>query len=244
MIYSDRREYDRAVAQYRKAIELDASFYHAYDELRGVETVRGRPQAVDAVIQSMRAIFPSVDDTPARARLAALEGKPAEARGLVEHWIQECIRTQRPGKSCYAAQIYASIGEKDLAFHWLNTAYEERNPLLAYAKVMPYYDNLRPDQMCIRDRISGRRCSNFGAPRIRREVRAMRYFTTPRIGREVGSMRYIAAPRIGREVGAMRNLGRRHCRESVGSHPYHDGRAYGQANQPALRKHVHCTAPL
>jgi TolB-like protein/tetratricopeptide (TPR) repeat protein len=145
MIYSDRREYDRAVEQYRKAIELDASFYHAYDELRGVETVRGRPQAVDAVIQSMRAIFPNVDDTSARARLAALEGKPAEARGLVERWIQQCIRTQRPGKSCYAAQIYASIGEKDLAFHWLNTAYEERNPLLAYAKVMPYYDSLRPD---------------------------------------------------------------------------------------------------
>ena len=42
-------------------------------------------------------------------------------------------------------QIYASIGEKDLAFQWLDKAYEERNPLLAYAKVMPYYDNLRSD---------------------------------------------------------------------------------------------------
>ena len=42
-------------------------------------------------------------------------------------------------------QIYASIGEKDLAFQWLDKAYDERNPLLAYAKVMPYYDNLRSD---------------------------------------------------------------------------------------------------
>ena len=145
MIYTDRREYDRAVEQYRKAIELDPSFYHAYDELRGVETVRGRPEAVDAVIQAMRANFPNVDDTSVRARLAAQQGKRAEARGLVEHWIQECIRMQRPGKSCYAAQIYAGTGEKDLAFQWLDKAYAERNPLLAYAKVMPYYDSLRPD---------------------------------------------------------------------------------------------------
>ena len=145
MIYSDRREYDRAVEQYRKAIELDPSFYHAYEEMRGVETVRGRPEAVEAVIQTMRAAFPNVDDSAARAHLAAQQGKPAEARALIEHWIEECIRTERPGKACYAAQIYACIGEKDLAFEWLNKAYEERNPLLVYAKVMPYCDNLRPD---------------------------------------------------------------------------------------------------
>jgi TolB-like protein/Tfp pilus assembly protein PilF len=145
MIYTDRREYDRAVKQYRKAIELDPSFYHAYEELRALETVRGSPDAVDAVIQAMRANFPNVDDTSARARLASLQGKQAEARGLVEHWIQECIRTQRPGKACSAAQIYASIGEKDLAFQWLDEAYEERSPMLAYTKAMPYYDSLRPD---------------------------------------------------------------------------------------------------
>jgi tetratricopeptide (TPR) repeat protein len=145
MIHTNRREYNPAVEQYRKAIELDPSFYQAYDEPLGVESVRGRPQAVDAVMQAMRAVFPNVDDTAVRARLAAHQGRQAEARGLVQQCIQECIRTQRPGKSCHAAQIYASIGEKDLAFQWLDEAYEERNPLLAYAKVMPYYDNLRSD---------------------------------------------------------------------------------------------------
>ena len=145
MIYSDRREYDRAVEQFRKAIELEPSFYHAYDEILGVETVRRRPAAVDAVMQAMRTAFPNVDDTSVRARRAAQQGDQAGARAMVESWIQKCVRTDRPGKSCYAAQIYASIGEKDLAFTWLEKAYEERNPLLAYAKVMPYYDNLRGD---------------------------------------------------------------------------------------------------
>jgi TolB-like protein/Tfp pilus assembly protein PilF len=145
MIYTYRREYDKAAEQYRKAIELDPSFYHAYDELRGVETMRGRPDAVEAVIREMRAAFPNMDDTPARARLAAQQAKPAEARRLVERWLEECERTHRPGKACYAAEIYACIGEKDLAFQWLDKAYEERNPLLAYTKVMPYYDSLGGD---------------------------------------------------------------------------------------------------
>jgi TolB-like protein/Flp pilus assembly protein TadD len=145
MIYSDRREYDRAVEQYRKAIELEPSFYHAYDQMLGVETVRGRPSAVDGVMQAMRNAFPSVDDTSVRARRAAQQGDQAGARAMVEDWIQKCVRTDRPGKSCYAAQIYASIGEKDRAFAWLDKAYDERNPMLAYAKVMPYYDNLRAD---------------------------------------------------------------------------------------------------
>ncbi len=145
MIYADRREYDRAVVAFRKAIELDPTFIHAYDEMLGVEAARDRLDAMAAVIQAMRATFTNVDDTSLRARLAAQQGKQAEACALVEHWIQECTRNQRPGKSCYAAQTYASIGEKDLAFQWLERAYEERSPLLAYAKVMPNYDKLRAD---------------------------------------------------------------------------------------------------
>jgi hypothetical protein len=47
--------------------------------------------------------------------------------------------------SCHAAEIYAVIGEKDLAIEWLNKAYQERNPLLAYVKVMPSYEFLRSD---------------------------------------------------------------------------------------------------
>lgn len=145
MIYGYQRDYDRAVEQFKKAIELDPAFSHAYDEMRGFEAVRGRFQAAEAVTQAMRAVFPNVDDTWTRVHLATQQGKPAEARALVEAWIQQCIRSQRPGKSCYAAQMYACIGDKDRAFQWLGKAYEERSPLLVYAKVMPHYDTLRSD---------------------------------------------------------------------------------------------------
>ena len=115
------RKYDLAIGQYRKAIELDPSFYQAYDEMLAAETVRGRSQSVeDASLRSMRAAFTNVDDTAVRARLAAQQGRQAEARALVEQCIEECVRAGRPGKSCHVAQIYAGIGEKDLAFRWLD----------------------------------------------------------------------------------------------------------------------------
>ena len=140
-----RRDYDRAAGQYRKAIELDPAFYYAYDELRHLECARGRTEAAAAVIQSMRGVFDNVNDTTVRAAAYGRQGRQAEARALVETSIQEYIRLRKFGVSCHAAEIYAVIGEKDLAIEWLNKAYQERNPLLPYVKVMPSYECLRSD---------------------------------------------------------------------------------------------------
>ena len=145
MVYSDRREYGKAIDKFNTAIAVDPAFYHAYEQLRGVGIVTGRRDLAASVVQNMHAVFPGVDDISLRAYDAAHSGKQSEARALVENWILECDRKQRPGKACGIAQLYAEIGEKDLAFKWLDTAYQEHHPLLPYIKVMPYYDNLRSD---------------------------------------------------------------------------------------------------
>jgi len=143
MIYTDRRAYDDAAAEYHKAIELDSSFYEAYEELLSLETLRGRPQAVNAIVQAMRAAFPDFSDTSMRAREAAQQGRPAEARSLVEQCIAEYARADRPAKAWSAAHIYAGIGEKDLALEWLDKAYQARSPMLVFVNEMPYYESLR-----------------------------------------------------------------------------------------------------
>jgi TolB-like protein/Flp pilus assembly protein TadD len=140
-----RRDYDRAAGQYRKAIELDPAFYYAYDELRHLECARGRTEAAAAVVQSMRGVFDNVNDTAVRAAAYGRQGKQAEARALVETSIQEYTRLRKFGVSCHAAELYAVIGEKDRAIEWLNKAYQERNPLLAYVKVIPSYECLRSE---------------------------------------------------------------------------------------------------
>jgi tetratricopeptide (TPR) repeat protein len=41
------------------------------------------------------------------------------------------------------AGIYAQLGEKDKAFHWLEQAYENRDFFMTYLKVFPQMDPLR-----------------------------------------------------------------------------------------------------
>jgi len=42
-------------------------------------------------------------------------------------------------------RIYADLGEKEEAFHWLETAYQERAAHMVCLKTDPRFDDLRPD---------------------------------------------------------------------------------------------------
>jgi hypothetical protein len=41
--------------------------------------------------------------------------------------------------------VHAALGERDLAFAWLDRAYEDRHPWLVMLKVTPKVDRLRSD---------------------------------------------------------------------------------------------------
>ena len=41
--------------------------------------------------------------------------------------------------------IYVGLGEKDEAFQWLETCYQERDPQMTRLKVNPLFDPLRSD---------------------------------------------------------------------------------------------------
>src|SRR5207253_859132 len=45
----------------------------------------------------------------------------------------------------YVAKIYAALGDKEQALHWLEKGYEERNPDFIELKVEPVLDVLRTD---------------------------------------------------------------------------------------------------
>jgi len=131
MVYVYRREYDHAIEEYKKAIAVDAGFSLAYEEMARLKSVSGTTG--------------ESNDTFARAYALSRQGKKAEARAMIENWAQGLARSQKCGYAFGVSEMFAGIGEKDLAFEWLDKAYAERNPLLAYAKVMPAFDNLRDD---------------------------------------------------------------------------------------------------
>ena len=50
-----------------------------------------------------------------------------------------------PGNPLSIASYYAAAGEKDLAFPWLEKAFQARIPQLLYLKANPYFDPIRSD---------------------------------------------------------------------------------------------------
>jgi tetratricopeptide (TPR) repeat protein len=72
--------------------------------------------------------------------------RSANWKGALTNGI-EALQTQRKTgrSSAYdIATLYAALGDKDQAFHWLNTAYQERNMLIGL-KTEPMLDPLRSD---------------------------------------------------------------------------------------------------
>ena len=46
----------------------------------------------------------------------------------------------------HTALIYGALGDKDEAFRWLDSAFEERSPWIGYMAVDPRLDGLRSDE--------------------------------------------------------------------------------------------------
>jgi tetratricopeptide (TPR) repeat protein len=62
----------------------------------------------------------------------------------------EVLNAQYKAKTNYIAayliaELYADIGDKDHAFEWLNTAYQERCVLVVGLRTDPMFDSLRSD---------------------------------------------------------------------------------------------------
>jgi serine/threonine-protein kinase len=80
-----------------------------------------------------------------RARTAALVrlGRPNEARALASGLANEAAHHYV--RADLLAQIYAIIGDRDAAFHWLDRAVTDRNGGLILLGLSPSWDSLRGD---------------------------------------------------------------------------------------------------
>jgi TolB-like protein/DNA-binding winged helix-turn-helix (wHTH) protein/Flp pilus assembly protein TadD len=142
--YRYARQYDRAIPQLLNAIEMDPSRYRAHDELGRAYEQKG--MHVEAVAEFERGVATSQEGSATLASLGAgyaAAGRRNEALGIVRRLKLESRDEYVPAYGL--AEIYAVLGNKEEAFAWLEKAYEERSSALAYLKVEPRLDSLRPD---------------------------------------------------------------------------------------------------
>jgi tetratricopeptide (TPR) repeat protein len=99
-------------------------------------------EAIDMV---QKAIDLSGDHSKIAAlgRVYALSGKKDEARKVITE-LKALAKQRYISPYCFAL-IYASLGEKDQAINWLQSAYKNHVSELIYMKVDPYLDKLRSD---------------------------------------------------------------------------------------------------
>jgi len=143
-IFLFARQYDAAIEQCRKTLEMDQGFVPAYTIMRGAYEQKGMNAEALAAFQQERTF--GGESTAMRARLAhvsAASGRSEEARRVLNELI---ANRRRQFVSAYdIAVIYTHLGDDDRAFEWLNRAEQERALGFIFSQVDPELDPLRPD---------------------------------------------------------------------------------------------------
>ncbi|MBA3439070.1 MAG: PD40 domain-containing protein [Pyrinomonadaceae bacterium] len=138
------REYDAAIEQCRKTLEMDPGFVPALTVLRWCYETKGMHDLSLSTYHSEKAF--AGDSAIMKAKLThimAAAGKHEEARRMLNELL---AGGKRELISAYeVALIYALLGDRDQTFVWLNRAYEERAIGFTFIKVDPDLDSLRSD---------------------------------------------------------------------------------------------------
>jgi adenylate cyclase len=132
-----------AIAQYKRALELDPNFVEARLHLANAYLEPGRFKDFYAELDRAEAIWADSRIEPTRAFGLALEGRKAEALQL----LRKC---EKPGtgafvQSTYIANVYAVLGDKEQMYAWLDKAYADRDGMLVYASKQGCYRPYRAE---------------------------------------------------------------------------------------------------
>jgi serine/threonine-protein kinase len=132
------RQYDKALEQYRKTLDLDPTFPRAHDRLQEVYEQKGMYQEAIADMEKVNAAL------GARVRTAF------ERSGARGYWLERISIDQEQAKQAYSsayftAAKYAALGDNAQALASLEKAYEERDTWLVSIMIDPIFDGIRSD---------------------------------------------------------------------------------------------------
>jgi tetratricopeptide (TPR) repeat protein len=137
-------QYDEAVKQLKFVLEMNKDFPPAHLWLGRTYQELGR---VDDALAEFRQVEASLPEWPvsmaARGFVAGAAGRPDEARQIL-------AELERLANHTYVtpygvALVHAGLGSNDVAFAWLNKAFDERSHWLVWLRLDPRWSGLRLD---------------------------------------------------------------------------------------------------
>jgi eukaryotic-like serine/threonine-protein kinase len=146
--YNFSHQFDKAIEQYQKVLAENPSFAAAHQDLSNAYWGEHK---YEQVIQEYKTYAQLAGDKNYSELAPAMEaafqsgGWPAAA-----HKAIDVLAAQRKAGTnylapYYIADYYASIGDKEHAFEWLNIAYQEHNTYLMFLRTDPTVESLHPD---------------------------------------------------------------------------------------------------
>jgi serine/threonine-protein kinase len=141
--YYFARQYDEAIAQFRKTLEMEDTFWVAHFWLGWTYATIGRLSEAFVELQTARRLDDNLEIVAALGYAHGLAGQTREAEQVVDE-LQQLART-RYVSPMLGALVAIGMGEYDEAFGWLEKAYEDGAQMLSELKVEPAFDPIRAD---------------------------------------------------------------------------------------------------
>jgi eukaryotic-like serine/threonine-protein kinase len=141
--YFFARQYDQAIEQCQKTIDMDPHFWVAHHFLGGVYAATGRLQEALAAFTRARQLEPSLETI---SGLGLTYGR----LGQRDNALTALAELHNLAKTGYVspinfALVHMGLGAKDEAFAWLKKALEHHSQWLSEIGVDPLFDSLRSD---------------------------------------------------------------------------------------------------
>jgi serine/threonine-protein kinase len=143
LIYYYAGQYDMALAECNKALELSPDFYPARAVLGDIYLQMGRKEEALNELRWAERMEGRLLTKAALGHGYAVFGQKEKALAMLNEMRRES--SDRPVPAFYMAMLYTGLGQKDAAFKWLRQAYQERAYRMIYLKVDPAFASLRPD---------------------------------------------------------------------------------------------------
>jgi DNA-binding winged helix-turn-helix (wHTH) protein/TolB-like protein/Tfp pilus assembly protein PilF len=135
---------DEAIARREKVLELDPNFWGRHQGMAMFYLDKGMyAEAAEAAKKAMDLSGGNPWAMALAGHALAKSGKPAEARVIVKEILKGSKGPNfRPHT---VALVYTALGENDKALHWLERAFEQRDPGMTFLKVDRKWDSLRSE---------------------------------------------------------------------------------------------------
>jgi len=138
-------DYDRALEEWAAALDVSPHSPDAHAFLGLAYLQKGMyEEAVASARNAEKVSAVTPDDLALAGYIYGRAGRRGDALRVLNELRESSKRESGPINS-KVAWVYAGLGQKDQAFHWLEKAYQEREYGLAMLKLIPPYDPLRDD---------------------------------------------------------------------------------------------------